>query len=81
MDDASPVPNIGSQQPEIDTLNLWHRNLADTLHRVIRKALKNKLILGVILDKKYFNIKIERAFGVRAILVSGPKCTRYDSRL
>ena len=30
--------NIGSTTPDIDVLDLWHRRLADTAHRIIREA-------------------------------------------
>ena len=32
------VCNIGSQRPDVDDLDKWHRRLADTLHHAIRKA-------------------------------------------
>ena len=46
--------NIGSKVPDIDHLDLWHRRLADTSHKIIREAVRNKLIEGVTLDRKYF---------------------------
>ena len=57
---SSPFPtvlNIGSQTPDIDVLDLWHRRLADTSNRVIREAVRNKLIEGIVPDRKYFNLK------------------------
>ena len=48
---ASPVLNITCQKPEIDTLDLWHRLLADISDWVIRKALRNKLFEEVVLVK------------------------------
>ena len=50
---VTTVFNIGSQTPDIDidVLDLWHRRLADTSHRVIRKAVRNKLIEGITLDQ------------------------------
>ena len=57
---SSPFPtvlNIGSQTPDIDVLDLWHRRLADTSHHVIREAVRNRLIEGIVLDRKYFNLK------------------------
>ena len=51
------VLNIGSQTPNIDVLDLWHRRLADTSHCVIREAVWNRLIEGIVLDRKYFNLK------------------------
>ena len=41
------VCNIGSQRPDVDDLDLWHRRLADTSHCAIREAVRNKLIEGV----------------------------------
>jgi hypothetical protein len=50
--------NIGSSLPNIDVLDLWHRRLADTSHRIIRESVRNKLVEGIIvLDRKYFNLK------------------------
>ena len=37
------VLNIGSQKPDVDDLDLWHRRLADTSHRAMRKAVCNSL--------------------------------------
>ena len=48
------VCNIGSQRPNVDDLDLWHRCLADTSPRAIREAIRNKLIEGVTLDRKIF---------------------------
>ena len=56
------VCNIGSQRPDVDDLVLWHRRLADTSHRAIREAVLNKLIEGVTLDCKYFNIKSRKSY-------------------
>ena len=39
--------NIGSQHPDVDDLDLWHRRLADTSYPAIREAVCNKLIEGV----------------------------------
>ena len=50
------VCTIGSQRPDVDDLDLWHRRLADTSHRAIREAVRNKLIEGVTLDRKFFNV-------------------------
>ena len=54
--------NIGSVAPEIDVLDLWHRRLADTSHRVIRESVRNKLIEGIVLDRKYFNLKNRKKY-------------------
>ena len=54
---SSDLLNIGSTTPDTDVLDLWHRRLADTSHRVIRESVRNKLIEGIVLDRKYFNIK------------------------
>ena len=56
------VCNIGNQRPDVDDLNLWHRRLADTLHRAIREAVNNKLIEGVTLDYKFFNVKNRKSY-------------------
>ena len=40
------VCNIGSQRPDVDDLDLWHRRLADTSHRAIRETVRNKLMGG-----------------------------------
>ena len=59
---SSPFPtvlNIGSQTPVLD---LWHRRLADTSHRVIREAVRNRLIEGIVLDRKYFNLKSSKQY-------------------
>ena len=51
---SSPMLNIGSQVPDTDVLELlWHRLLADASYRVIRESVKNKLIEGIALDRKY----------------------------
>ena len=53
---SGPVLIIGSQKPDADDLDLWHRCLGDTSHRAIREAARNKLtIKGVVLDQNYFN--------------------------
>jgi hypothetical protein len=49
--------NIGSSVPDIDVLDLWHRRLADTTHRIVRESVRNKLVEGIVLDRKYFNLK------------------------
>ena len=62
---SSPFPtvlNIGSQTPDIDVLDLWHRRLADTSHRVIRETVRNRLIEGIVLDRKYFNLKSRKQY-------------------
>lgn len=51
-----------SQLPDVDVLNLWHRRLADTSHRVIREAVRTKLIEGITLDQKYFNLKNRKSY-------------------
>ena len=56
------VCNIGSQRPNVDDLDLWHRRLADTSHRAIREAVRNKLIEGVTLDRKFFNVKSRKSY-------------------
>ena len=33
---------VGSQNPDIDDLDLWHRRQADTSHRVILEAARNR---------------------------------------
>ena len=43
-------------------LDLWHRRLADTSHRVIREAVRNRLIEGIVLDRKYFNLKSRKQY-------------------
>ena len=42
------ILNIGSTVPDIDVLDLWHRRLADTSHRIIRESV---LIEGIALDR------------------------------
>jgi len=59
---SSQTLNIGSQTPDIDVLDLWHRRLADTSHRVIRESVRNKLLEGIVLDRKYFNIKNRKSY-------------------
>ena len=59
---SSVILNIGSTTPDIDVLDLWHRRLADTSHRVIRESVRNKLIEGITLDRKYFNIKSRKSY-------------------
>ena len=59
---TSNLLNIGSIAPDIDVLDLWHRRLADTSHRVIRESVRNKLIEGIILDRKYFNLKSRKSY-------------------
>ena len=56
------VCNIGSQRPDVDDLDLWHRRLADTLHRAIREAVRNKLIEEVTLDRKFFKVKRRKSY-------------------
>ena len=56
------ILNIGSTIPDIDVLDLWHRRLADTSHRVIRESVRNKLIEGIVLDRKYFNLKNRKKY-------------------
>ena len=58
----SQASNIGSQRPDVDDLDLWHRRLADTSHRAIREAVRNKLIEGVTLDRKFFNVKSRKSY-------------------
>mgnify|MGYP000930924089 FL=1 len=54
--------NIGSTVPDIDVLDLWHRRLADTSHRIIRESVRTKLIEGIVLDRKYFNLKSRKHY-------------------
>ena len=56
------VCNIGCQHPDVDDLDLWHRRLADTSHRAIREAVRNKLIEGMTLDRKFFNVKNRKSY-------------------
>ena len=56
------VCNIGRQRPDVYDLDLWHRRLADTSHRAIREAVHNKLIEGVTLDCKFFNVKNRKSY-------------------
>ena len=51
------VCNIASQRPNVDDLDLWNRRLADKSYRAILEAVRNKLIEGVPLDSKLFNVK------------------------
>ena len=69
--------NIGSTVPDIDVLDLWHRRLADTSHRVIRESVRNKLVEGIVLDRKYFNLKNRKITDVPAIFALGPRCTEF----
>ena len=34
----------------------------DTSHRVIREAVRNRLIEGIVLDRKYFNLKSRKQY-------------------
>ena len=54
--------NIGSTTPDTDVLDLWHRRLADTSHRVIRESVRNRLMEGIVLDRKYFNLKNRKSY-------------------
>ena len=56
------VCNIGSQRPDVDDLDLWHRRRDDTSHRAIREAVRNKLIEGVTLNRKFFNVKNRKSY-------------------
>jgi hypothetical protein len=56
-DNINFILNIGSTIPDIDVLDLWHRRLADTSHRIIRESVRTKPIEGIVLDCKYFNSK------------------------
>lgn len=56
------ICNIGSSAPDIDVLDLWHRRLADTSHRVIREAVRTHLIEGIALDRKFFNAKSRKSY-------------------
>ena len=56
------VCNIGSRRPDVDDLDLWHRRLADTSHHEIREAVRSKLIEGVTLDRKFFNVKSRKSY-------------------
>ena len=42
---------------DTDMLDLWHPRLGDTSHRVTREAVKKMLLEGIMLDRKYFNLK------------------------
>ena len=70
------VCNIGSQRPDVGDLDLWHRRLADTSHRAIREAVRNKLIDGVTLDSKFSMLRVASRIGVRVIYVPAPRCIR-----
>ena len=41
---------------------MWHRRLVDTSHRAIREAVRNNLIEGVTLDRKFFNVKSRKSY-------------------
>ena len=70
--------NIGSTAPEIDVLDLWHRRLADTSHRVIRESVRNKLIEGIVLDRKYFNLKNRKNYRCPCDICSRAKMHRVS---
>jgi hypothetical protein len=60
---TSDLLNIGSTTPDTDVLlDLWHRRLADTSHRVIRESVRNKLVEEIVLDRKYFNRKYQKHY-------------------
>jgi hypothetical protein len=59
---ADDLLNIGSSTPDTDVLDLWHRRLADTSHRIIRESVRTKLIEGITLDRKYFNTKSRKSY-------------------
>jgi hypothetical protein len=56
------IHNITGDTPDIDTLDLWHRRTADTSHNSIREAVRNKLIEGVVLDRKHFTTKGRKGY-------------------
>ena len=45
--------------------------------QVIRKAVRIKLIEGVVFDRNISILKIERVIGVREIIASGLTCRKY----
>lgn len=74
---SSSVLNIGSQIPDVDVLDLWHRRLADTAHRVIRESVRTKLIEGIVLDRKYFNAKHRKSYRCPCDICTRAKCIRF----
>ena len=54
---AHPFLIAGSQEPDTEVLDPYHRRLGDTLNMVIREAVRNKLLEGIALDRKYLNAK------------------------
>jgi hypothetical protein len=54
--------NIGSQTPDIDEVDLWHRRLGDTAHHKLIEAVRNKLVDGITLDRKYFSSKGRKSY-------------------
>ena len=70
--------NIGSSVPDIDVLDLWHRRLADTSHRIIRESVRNKLVEGIVLDRKYFNLKNRKNYRCPCDICSRAKMHRVS---
>jgi len=54
--------NIGSHTPDIDEVDLWHRRLGDTAHHKLIEAVRNKLLDGISLDRKYFSSKGRKSY-------------------
>jgi hypothetical protein len=54
--------NIGSHAPDIDEVDLWHRRWGDTAHHKLIEAVRNKLVEGISLDRKYFSAKGRKSY-------------------
>jgi hypothetical protein len=56
------VNALGNAQPNIDKLDLLHRRTGHTSHQLLREAVRNGLVTGITLERKYFSDKARRKF-------------------
>jgi predicted DNA-binding protein len=69
---------LANAHPDIDKLDLLHRRTGYTSHQLLREAIRNGLVTGMTLERKYFSDRARRKFKEGSDTCAKAKITRLS---